>query len=153
MKILLLALLFAFGPASRTYELGPEIATTRALTTPERTQWIAYGWVYPAGTFTHAERACVAPDAAPIGSYAVYVRQGEPSEHVATYRLSINGQSWIWEGVIKPFTEDSGAPGSVLYPLARMVRGVPVGSDGEFAAYTARSGRCFGGRVQLFIEE
>lgn len=155
--VCLLLTLSAFAQQpSRTFELGAEWYTTREYTTPENTTWNAYGWVYPAGTFDRGEGLplCTLPRVSPIGSYAVYVRQGDSAEHVATYRITIGGKSWLWEGVVRPFAEDGGAPGALLYPAARLIRGVPSLADGgATVVFTPRSAKCFGGKVQLFTWE
>lgn len=111
MKVILsIIFLLAFLPATTaqvkpiTAELGVQAYAT--LTTAGGYQWVVRGNIYPLGTYTAkpglaAVEPCGVVAAQPIGNYAIWGNYGNEASHVATYRVTINGRTWAWQGLIE----------------------------------------------------
>lgn len=146
---------------TQAVELGPELYSS--LPIAGGYGWVAYGHIYPAGTFTAGpgkklpRGACANPEGvAPIGSYAIYGQGGSQVEHIARYRLSFGwpantARSYLFEGTVRVAADEGGAHDALLFAAARLFGG-QITQGGGILVYTPRSNACFGGKVQLFFE-
>lgn len=134
-------------PATMEAELGPPIASTEAQSGGVR--WVAYGYLYPVGTFDNLP-PCTQPEGvAPIGSYKVAVEWGNASFHAAQYRVTFghpnDGKQFVFGGIVEYTLSELNLPEMAVYSAARLVRG---NYEGDFeAAFTPRDLGCLGGRV------
>jgi hypothetical protein len=130
------------------YELGADVFST--LPRAMGYQWYAAGYVFPAGAHDGLGQ-CDRPDwRASIGTYAIYGVKGDQSYHQATYRFTIKGESYYFQGEI-PALDEAGNPATSLFTLTLKVNGQFVDEDPRSEAiYTPRSTSCFGGTVMLF---
>lgn len=136
-------------PTSFEAELAPPVYSTLAQFGGVR--WIAYGYLYPVGTFDNLPPCSEAPVIAPIGSYRVSGEYGNASFHAATYRLSFgssnDGKQFVMGGIFEFALSELNQPQTDIYSVARLIRGnFEEGWEGE---YTPRSGDCLGGRVKV----
>lgn len=137
-------------------ELGTPIYSTLS---QSPYNWVVRGYVFAPGTYTPPpgqplpRGACdEAPFDQRIGTYAIWGTVGGAGEHVAQYRATIRGESYVWAGLITYHTDEGGSPGSMLYSAAKLVGGALVNAPPEIEAeYTPRSPQCFGGQVKIFI--
>lgn len=164
MKLILSLFLFASLTISTaqvqpiTAELGPAIFST--LPQANGYQWVARGYIYPPGTYTPKpgeslpRGACEFPDGVQsIGSYAIFGSAGFVGEHLATYRVTIRGESFAWSGLMTYYEDGGGAPGSMLYSAGKLQGGRIITEPQIDAEYAPRSTVCFGGQVKIFIRD
>lgn len=156
MKVFVLAILFltlsptAFGQQRQAvnYDLGPEVYSTYRRANGYG--WYTWGYVYPSGTYSNRS-ACEYDETTPIGTYAIYGTTGNPGEHQAKYRITVNMDSFYFQVAAKALDE-SGKPNSYLLDLVRIINGQPRFDDPlSFIEFTPRSSECFGGTVKLFF--
>lgn len=134
-------------------ELAPPAYSTLAQSGGVR--WIAYGFLYPVGTFDNLLPCGEAPAIAPIGSYRVSGEYGNPSFHAATYRLTFgssnDGKQFVMSGIFEFALSELNQPQTFIYSAARLIRGnLEDNWEGE---YTPRSSDCLGGRVKVFSQQ
>lgn len=165
MKFLLasiLALAFVSTPAQIqpvTAELGAPVYST--LPQSGGFRWVVRGHVFAPGTYTPApgqplpRGACDEADFNQrIGTYVIFGSYGSAGEHVAQYRVTIRGVSYVWSGLISYYEDEGGAPGSMLYSAGKLEGGLVIPGPPEIEAeYTPRSPNCFGGQVKIFVRE
>lgn len=131
-------------------ELAPPVYSTLAQSGGQK--WVAYGFLYPVGTFDNPPPCGEAPDdVAPIGSYKVSGEWGNASLHAATYRLTFgkpnDGKQFVMSGVFEFALSELNQPQAAIYSAARLIRGsIEEGWESEF---TPRSDACLGGRVKV----
>ena len=136
-------------PTTFEAELAPPVYPT--LTQSGGVRWVAYGYLYPVGTFDNSPPCSGAPAIAPIGSYRVSGEYGNASFHVATYRLTFgtsnDGKQFVMSGIFEFALSELNQPQTGIYSAARLSRGELEGNwEGEF---TPRSDACLGGRVKV----
>lgn len=136
-------------PATLAAELAPPVYST--FTQSGGINWIAYGYLYPPGTF-NAPSCTDAPEGvAPIGSYQLRGEFGNAGFHAATYRLTFgkpsDGKQFVFAGIVEFATDDAGQVLSATYPAARLSVGRLV--DELEIEFTPRSPDCFGGAVRV----
>lgn len=137
-----------------TAELGVQAYAT--LTKAGGYQWIVRGNIYPLGTYTArpgaaAVEPCGVVAAQPIGDYAIWGSYGNEASHLATYRITINGRTWAFQGLVE-YYEDNGFPGATLYP-GGLIGARAAGDVDINIEYTPRSKGCFGGMVKVYEQE
>ena len=134
-------------PAALEAELAPPVYSTLAQS--GGVKWIAYGYLYPVGTF--AERAaCEQPEGVePIGSYAIRGDYGDASAHAALYRVTFgranDGKQFVFAGIVEFILSEINQPEKATFAAARLIRG--NFEEGWDAEYSLRSPLCFGGSV------
>lgn len=136
-------------PTTFEAELAPPVYATLAQFGGAK--WIAYGFLYPVGTFDNSPPCSGAPVIAPIGSYRVSGEYGNASFHAATYRLSFgssnDGKQFVMGGIFEFALSELNQPQTGIYSVARLIRGnLEDNWEGE---YTPRSSDCLGGRVKV----
>lgn len=136
-------------PATLAAELASPVYST--FTQSGGINWIAYGYLYPPGTF-NAPSCTNAPEGvAPIGSYQMRGEFGNASFHAATYRLTFGrpneGKQFVFAGIVEFAMDDAGQVLSAAYPAARLSAGRLV--DELEVEFTPRSPDCFGGAVRV----
>lgn len=136
-------------PDTMEAELGPPIASTEAQANGFK--WVAYGYLYPLGTFDGLPPCAQPEGVAPIGSYKVSVEWGNASLHAATYRVTFgtpnDGKQFVFGGIMEYALSELSAPETAVYSAARLVRG--NFEDGWEASFTPRDSGCLGGRVAI----
>ena len=164
MKILLAIFALVFVPASvqvqpATAELGAPVYST--LPQSGGFRWVVRGYVFAPGTYSAPpgqplpRGACdEAPFEDRIGTYVIFGSVGGAGEHVAQYRVTIRGVSYVWSGLVNYYEDEGGAPGSMLYSAAKLEGGLVISEPPMVEAeYTPRSPGCFGGQVKIFIRD
>lgn len=136
-------------PTSFEAELAPPVYQTLAQSGGVR--WIAYGYLYPVGTFDNLPPCGEAPAIAPIGNYRISGEYGNASFHAATYRLTFgssnDGKQFVMGGIFEFALSELNQPLTGIYSVARLIRGnFEDNWEGEF---TPRSDACLGGRVKV----
>jgi len=155
MKILFLLLLITlpvFAQQSQTFDLGPPMINTQPQS--KGYPWVARGDIYPGGTFAlrpQADDCAVPTDAQPVGRYAIFGRFGAPGEHIATYRLTIGGQSYFFDGYVRVAEEEVNGAMPLSFLFDAFGTAPPREPSLGRVEYTPRSEACFGGRVRLFL--
>lgn len=136
-------------PATLAAELAPPVYST--LTQSGGLNWIAYGYLYPPGTFDERQPCAPMEDVAPIGSYQLRGAFGNAGFHAATYRVTFgkpsDGKQFVFAGIVEFATDDAGQVLSATYPAARLSVGRLV--DELEIEFTPRSPDCFGGAVRV----
>lgn len=130
-------------------ELAPPVYSTLAQSGGQK--WVAYGFLYPVGTFDNLPPCGAVPAIAPIGSYKVSGEYGNASFHAATYRLTFgkpnDGKQFVMSGIFEFALSELNQPQPSIYSAARLIRnGIEEGFDAEFIP---RSDACLGGRVKV----
>ena len=154
--LLCLSLLFAGTrplsaqqPVSFAAEMAAPVYSTLAQS--GGVKWVAYGYLYPPGTFAERQPCAPVEDAAPIGSYQMRGEFGNASFHAATYRLTFGrpneGKQFVFAGIVEFAMDDAGQVLSAAYPAARLSAGRLV--DELEVEFTPRSPDCFGGAVRV----
>lgn len=139
-------------------ELGPEVYST--IPRSNGYKWIVRGNLYAAGTWTPPpgqplpRGACEPADGvAPIGQYLIVGESGNTGDHTALYVVRLNSQQYLFTGRTEYYEDASGAPGSTLFPAAKLVEGVATVPDPPISAeLIPRSRQCFGGQLRLFTD-
>jgi len=130
-------------------ELAPPIYSTQP---PFAFRWVAYGYLYPVGTFANLE-PCASPTegAQIIGSYKIAGEYGNPSSHAALYVLRFgnpnDGKQFAFGGFFQYLLDELNLPMAETYSGVRLSRGLELVDVG----FTPRSGACFGGSVKVFL--
>ncbi len=130
-------------------ELAPPIYSTLAQSGGFK--WVAYGYLYPVGTFDGLP-PCEQPEGAtPIGSYKVAGEWGDAAFHAATYRLTFgnpnDGKQFVFSGIVEYALSELNTPETATYGAARLVRGGT--EEGFDAEVMARAAGCFGANVRV----
>lgn len=129
-------------------ELGAPIYETQSRA--NGVGWIAYGDIYPAGTFDQRP-ACSPPNVIAIGRYTARVEWGGPEFYSVTYRLTFGrgstARQFVFSGVIEYLVDELAGPLTGEHSAAELTGG---NFAGDFQVqFTARSSLCLGGAVQV----
>lgn len=151
--VTVLCLLMVFSanaqqPTSLAADLAPPVYLTNGA------RWIAYGYLYPPGTFDNLPPCAPPPDGViPIGSYRISGEYGTAAEHAATYVLRfgspMDGKQFVFGGIFQFLTSELNLPEPAVYSAVRLSRGVAV--EELEVEFTPRSGNCFGGAARVRI--
>jgi hypothetical protein len=130
-------------------ELAPPVYSTQPVFA---FRWVAYGYLYPIGTFANLPPCSPPPSGAKIiGSYKIGGEYGDPSSHAATYVLRFgnpnDGKQFAFGGFIQYLLDELNLPTAETYSGVRVSRGFAELVDVEF---TPASSGCFGGIVRVF---
>lgn len=128
-------------------ELAPPAYSTLAQSGGVR--WVAYGRLYPVGTFANLPQCASAPEGVEaIGGYKIAGEWGNASLHSATYRLTFgkanDGKQFVFSGIIE--TGEVGQP-EMKFATVRMVNGRL--EEGWEVELTQKASQCFGGTVRV----
>lgn len=163
MKLIFSLLLLAVFVPGQQQPIVAELGAPVYSTLPQSggVKWVVRGYVFAPGTYTPApgqplpRAACdEAPFDQRIGTYVIFGTVGSAGEHVAQYRATIRGESYVWAGLVTFAQDEGGAPVGLLYSAGRLAGGQIVADPPEVdAEYTPRSPDCFGGQVKIFPRE
>lgn len=131
-------------------ELAPPVYSTQPVFA---FRWVAYGYLYPVGTFANLPPCSLPPEGAQIiGSYKIGGEYGDPSQHAATYVLRFgnpnDGKQFAFGGFVQYLLDELNLPTAETYSGVRVSRGFAELVDVEF---TPGSSGCFGGSVKVFL--
>jgi hypothetical protein len=157
--VLVLALICSTARAQQreavVYDLGPEVFSNYRLSNGYG--WYATGYVYPAGTYD--DRPACEYDSSgfgvkPVGTYAIYGTTGTPGNHIARYRVTVNGVSHYFQAAAFRVFDDDGRLKNYLFDLLHIkTSGQQPSLDDpqSFVEFSGRSSQCFGGTVKLYL--
>lgn len=154
--LLCLSLLFAGTrplsaqqPVSFAAEMAAPVYSTLAQS--GGVKWVAYGYLYPPGTFAERQPCAPVEDAAPIGSYLIRGEWGNAAEHAATYVLRFGrpneGKQFVFSGIVGFVVGESGLPDAYIFDGRRLVGGAFI--EEWQIEIAPRSPDCFGGAVRV----
>lgn len=130
-------------------ELSPPVFSTLAQS--GGINWVAYGYLYPVGTFANLPQCTQPEGVAPVGNYVIRGEYGNAAEHAATYRVTFGkpneGKQFVFAGLVGFVVGESGLPDAFVFDAVRL-------SGGRFVEdfqieLTPRSPDCFGGVVRV----
>lgn len=152
--VTIVCLLIAFSvsaqqPSDFLADLAPPVYLTTGA------NWIAYGYLYPPGTFDNLPPCAPPPDGVmPIGSYRISGEYGSAAEHAATYVLRfgspMDGKQFVFGGIFQFNLSELNQPESSVYSAVRLSRGVAV--EEMEVEFTPRSSACLGGSARVLVQ-
>ncbi len=143
----------AFAQQSATLEAEMAAPVYSTLAQSGGVNWIAYGYLYPPGTFAERQPCAPIDGVAPIGTYAIRGQWGNVAEHAATYRVTFGkaseGKQFVFAGLVGFVIGETGLPDAYVFDGVRL-------SGGRFVEdfqieFTPRSPDCFGGVVRVGV--
>jgi hypothetical protein len=131
-------------------ELAPPVYSTQPVFA---FRWVAYGYLYPVGTFANRLPCASVDDVAPIGSYKIAGEWGDASQHAATYRLTFgapnSGKQFVMSGIFGFTLSELNQPEASVYSAVRLSGG-NIAEEVEVEV-TPRSSDCFGGLARVLL--
>ena len=136
-------------PVAFEAEMGAPVYQTLAQSGGVR--WIAYGYLYPVGTFDGLP-PCEQPEGVtPTGNYRISGEWGDAATYRVTFGAANDGKQFVTSGIFSYGENELGQPETVTYGAARLVRG--QFEEGYEMAITQRAAGCLGARVMVKVVE